>query len=100
MVIQGIFFALAYRRFFAGAPMLVGGMKFAAAASLFSWTFTTLAVAAKHPMTSITDFVIIETGFTLVQFAVVGPLMALAWKGTAIVGGKSVRRPHVLRCRR
>jgi hypothetical protein len=51
---------------------------FAAGAGLLSWTFTTLAVAAKHPMTSVRRFVMIETAFTAIQFVVVGPLFALA----------------------
>ena len=45
-----------------------------------SWSFTTIAVAAKYPMTSIQEYVLIETLFTLVQFALVAPLMALAWR--------------------
>ena len=43
---------------------------------MLSWSFTTLAVAAKHPMTSISDYVVLETAFTVLQFVVVGPLIA------------------------
>ena len=39
---------------------------------------TTLAVAAKHPMTSVSGFVSIETAFTVVQFALIGPLLVLS----------------------
>ena len=53
------------------------------ALGLLSWSFTTLAVAAKHPMASISDFFLLETGFTVVQFLVVGPLIALAHKNDA-----------------
>jgi hypothetical protein len=45
---------------------------------VLSWSFTTLAVAAKNVMTSVPDYLLIETGFTAVQWAIVGPLMALA----------------------
>jgi hypothetical protein len=47
---------------------------------LLSWSFTTLAVAAKHPMASITDYVLLETAFTVLQFLIVGPLIALAYR--------------------
>jgi len=30
---------------------------------LLSWSFTTLAVAAKHPMSSISDYVVLESAF-------------------------------------
>ena len=41
---------------------------------------TALAVAAKHPMASIPDFVLLETTFTILQFLVVGPLIAFAYR--------------------
>jgi len=37
-----------------------------------------LVPAAKHPMASIPDFVVLETAFTAVQFLIVGPLIAFA----------------------
>ena len=43
---------------------------------LLAWSFTTLAVAAKYPMASIGDYVMLETGFTLVQSLLAGLLMA------------------------
>ena len=46
--------------------------------SLVSWSFTTLAVAAKNIMASVPTYMELETAFTLLQFAVVGPLIALA----------------------
>jgi hypothetical protein len=45
-----------------------------------SWSYTTLAVAAKNVMTSVPTYMALETGFTLVQFAVVGPLIAFAYR--------------------
>jgi hypothetical protein len=48
------------------------------AIGMLSWSFTTLAVAAKHPMTSTSDFFLLETAFAAVQFVIVGPLIALA----------------------
>ena len=43
-----------------------------------TWSFTTLSVAAKNVMSSVPDYLLIETAFTIVQWALVGPLMALA----------------------
>jgi hypothetical protein len=45
---------------------------------LLSWSFTTLAVAAKNVMTSVPIYLALETGFTVLQFVIVGPLIALA----------------------
>jgi hypothetical protein len=38
-------------------------------------------VAAKYRMASVGGFMVIETAYTLVQFALVVPLIALAWRG-------------------
>src|SRR5262249_10200431 len=87
MILQGSIFAIVYPRLVARPWAIGDAMRFAAGAALLSWTFTTLAVAAKHPMTSITRFVVIETSFTVVQFILVGPLLAL----TSRLGRSSVR---------
>ena len=81
MLVQGAIFAWAYPRLVDRPEQLSSGMKFAAAAALLAWSFTTLAVAAKHPMTSVGGFVAIETGFTVLQFLLVGPLLALSSRG-------------------
>lgn len=83
MLVQAVLFAWAYPRLFSTAPQawgrsaLLAGLGFAA----LSWSFTTLAVAAKHPMTSLPEYVALETGYTILQFLLVAPLMALAWRG-------------------
>jgi hypothetical protein len=56
------------------------GLKFGLLVGLFAWTLTTIAVAAKHVMTSVPLFLALETGFTIVQYAIVGPLIALAYR--------------------
>lgn len=78
MLLQGAAFAIVYPRVVPAPGQVASGLVFAAGAGLLSWTFTTLAVAAKHPMTSVRRFVVLETAFTAVQFLVVGPLIALA----------------------
>jgi len=61
-----------------GASVLRSGLLYGTGLAALSWSFTTLAVAAKHPMTSVPTFLLLETGFTVLQFLVVGPLIALA----------------------
>lgn len=80
MLIQGVFFSWIYPQVFPGdgGRTLVRGLVFGLAIGLLSWSFTTLSVAAKNVMTSVPTFLLLETGFTFVQFAVVGPLIALA----------------------
>lgn len=80
MLIQSAIFSWAFPRLFAGSRASIprDGLLYGLGAGLLSWSFTTLAVAAKHPMTSISDYVVLETAFTVLQFVVVGPLIALA----------------------
>ncbi len=62
----------------AGASWLWQGLKFGLLVGLFAWSYSTLAVAAKHVMTSVPLFLELETGFTVLHYAIVGPLIALA----------------------
>ncbi len=82
MAIQSVIFSWVFPRLFAGNrdSILKDGLLYGLGAGLLSWSFATLAVAAKHPMASISDYVVLETGFTILQFAIVGPLIALAWR--------------------
>ncbi len=82
MAIQSVIFSWVFSRLFAGNrdSILKDGLLYGLGAGLLSWSFATLAVAAKHPMASISDYVVLETGFTILQFAIVGPLIALAWR--------------------
>jgi hypothetical protein len=80
MIIQAVVFSWAFPRIFPAPRRSVvrDGLLYGIAIGLLSWSFTTLAVAAKHPMASISDFFLLETAFTVVQFVIVGPLIALA----------------------
>jgi hypothetical protein len=82
MLIQAIAFALAYPRLFPGrgSAILKPGLTYGLALAVLSWSFTTLAVAAKNIMTSVPTYIQLETGFTLLQFLFVGPLIALAYR--------------------
>lgn len=83
MAIQAAIFAWIYDRGFArqGGGWLSRGLRFAATGALLSWSFTTIAVAAKNLMASVPDYLLIETAFTAVQWIIVGPLMAAAFAG-------------------
>ncbi|MFZ5733376.1 MAG: hypothetical protein ACOY4O_11605 [Pseudomonadota bacterium] len=77
MIIQAALFAWLYPRAFGhGGDAVRDGLRFGAFIGLLAWSFTTLAVAAKYPMASIGDYVMLETGFTLVQSLLAGLLMA------------------------
>jgi len=82
MLIQAIVFALIYERTFAQreGAFLSRALGYAALGATLSWSFTTLAVAAKNVMASVPDYLVIETGFTIVQWIMVGPLTALAFR--------------------
>ena len=62
---------------------MAGALKFGSIVGVLAWSFTTLPVAAKYKMTSVRSFMMLESAFTLVQFAVVAPLIALAWRDRA-----------------
>lgn len=79
MTLQAVLFAWVFERSFARDVGSIGrrGVYFAAFGAVLSWSFTTLSVAAKNVMTSVPDYLLIESAFTVVQWAIVGPLMAL-----------------------
>ena len=85
MLIQATVFAWFYLSAFAARPgtWLSRGLVYAAVGAVLSWSFTTIAVAAKNLMASVPDYLLIETAFTVVQWIIVGPLTALVFAGGA-----------------
>jgi hypothetical protein len=81
MLIQAAIFAWVYQRAFTrwNAPFLSRALAYAALGAVLSWSFTTLAVAAKNVMTSVPNYLLIETAFTFVQWIIVGPLTVFAF---------------------
>jgi hypothetical protein len=79
MLIQAGIFAWIYDRTFARQPgtLLSRAVAYGILGAVLSWSFTTLAVAAKNVMASVPNYLLIETGFTLVQWLMVAPLTAL-----------------------
>jgi hypothetical protein len=80
MAIQAVIFAWILDQAFARRLPSAAkrGLSFAVLGAVLSWSFTTVAVAAKNVMTSVPSYLAIESAFTVVQWAVVGPLMAFA----------------------
>jgi hypothetical protein len=81
ILIQAVVFAWIYEKAFAqrNGTLLLRALTYGAFGAVLSWSFTTLVVAAKNVMTSVPDYLVIETAFTAVQWAMVGPLTALAF---------------------
>jgi hypothetical protein len=79
MLIQGFVWSWLYERLFAGEPVFRGAAKFGAIAFPIAWSFMVLAVGAKHHMSSVSGFLLIETAFLLMQYAVTSPLIALVY---------------------
>jgi len=80
MLLQGVIFAWAYPKLFSTRHQdwLASAVRFGGLFALLAWSFTTLPVAAKYQMSSVAEFLKLETGFTILQFAIIAPLIALA----------------------
>jgi hypothetical protein len=81
MLIQGFAFAWVYETTFArwGGRTSMRMLAYAGLGAALSWSFTTIAVAAKNVMTSVPDYLLIETAFTIVQWVMVAPLTTLIY---------------------
>jgi hypothetical protein len=90
MLLQAGLFAWIYTRGFAGqnSPFWMRALGYGALGAILSWSFTTLAVAAKNVMTSVPDYLVIETAFTTVQWLMVAPLTVLAFTQRARASGE------------
>jgi hypothetical protein len=90
MLIQAIIFAWIYRQVFSrwSGSTLSRGLIYAVVGAALSWSFTTIAVAAKNVMTSVPDYLVIETAFTVVQWVMVAPLTVLAFGKVASANGR------------
>ncbi len=86
MAIQALLFAWLYPRIFdtRREAWKKSALQFGTVFGILAWSFTTLPVAAKYQMSSVPDFLLLETGFTILQFAVVAPLIALAYRAARL----------------
>lgn len=64
----------------ANGNWLRGAAGFGLVFGALAWSFAVLLVAAKYRMASVPDFLVLETGFTVLQFLIVSPLIALAYR--------------------
>jgi hypothetical protein len=80
ILIQAAIFAWLYGKAFAGAGgrVLSRTLRYGGMCAALSWSFTTLAVSAKHTMASVPDYLLIETAFTIAQWTLVAPLTVLS----------------------
>lgn len=91
MLIQAVTFAWIYDKAFArqGGAWLARAIRYATTGGVLSWSFTTIAVAAKNIMASVPDYLLIETAFTAVQWIIVAPLTAFAFAGRGTAQSKA-----------
>lgn len=80
MLLQGVVYAYIYSRMFAGLPVVEGALRFAAVGIPLSLSFMVFATAAKHHMSSPFGYVVIESGFVLVHYLIVSPLIAYVYR--------------------
>ena len=84
MSIQAASFAWIYERVFSRWPDAVRRvLGYAAFGAALSWSFTTVAIAAKNMMSSVPQYLFIESCFTVTQWLIVAPLTALVLRSTA-----------------
>jgi uncharacterized membrane protein len=85
MLVQAVIYAWAFPKLFSTRRQdwLPSAAKFFGIFAVLAWSLMVLPVAAKYRMSSVTEFLKLETAFTLLQFAIVSPLIALAWRGSA-----------------
>lgn len=49
-----------------------------------AWSYMVLTVAAKHHMASVSGYLLIETAFVIIHFAIVSPLIALVYSNPRV----------------
>lgn len=98
MTMQALLFARAFPRLFGGQRIWWrGAAGFGLIFGTLAWSFAVLPVAAKYRMASVAEFLWFETAFTVVLFAIVSPLIALAWYGSPRIRHASKAQPPTAR---
>jgi hypothetical protein len=91
MLVQAGIFAWIYPKAFgrSATGFVPQALLYGATGALLSWSYTTLAVAAKNVMSSVPSYLLIETAFTLAQWAMVAPLTVLVFRQSAKEGARA-----------
>jgi hypothetical protein len=79
LIVQGLIWSAIYEQFCQGETVGRGAIRFAAIAFPIAWSYQVLIVGARHPMTSIGEYSLLETAYFMVLFAVVSPLIAMVY---------------------
>lgn len=79
MLIQGFVLAYLFQLYRKGMSPIVEGLKFSMVMGLFLFSVSTLAFAAKSVVTSMTAWMLVQSGFHLVQFAATGVILGLVF---------------------
>ena len=82
LVIQGAFWAYIYNHLFVSEKFTSGALKLFLLAFPVGLSFNVFVIGAKHVMSSVSQFAILESGFTLIAYAVICPLIALSYSVT------------------
>jgi hypothetical protein len=80
MILQGLFFAWVFPKLFTNPNWVMNGLMFALIFGIVGWSFMVAPVAAKYRMTSVRDFIAIETAFLVIQFVLTGLLIAFVYR--------------------
>jgi hypothetical protein len=72
IVLQGVLLATAFEAYTRGAATIRHALRFAAVAGTFLWSSQVLAFAAKHAVSSLGDWLLIESAYFALQFTLVG----------------------------
>lgn len=80
MLIQGLIIAYLYPFYEKEQHSVLRGIKFSLLMGIFLFTVSTLANAAKIEVTSMMDWLLIQTAFHLLQFTTTGLLIGLIYR--------------------
>lgn len=76
MVVQAVVLAYVYPFFYRGGGAVREGLRFGAVMGAFIASSAVLATAGKHEVSSLGTWLVLESAFYAIQFAIVGPLIA------------------------
>lgn len=86
MVVQGAVLAYAYPFFSRGGSPVREGLRFGLVMGAFIASSAVLATAGKHEVSSLRTWLVLESAFYALQYAIVGPVIALVYGDTAPPG--------------